>query len=217
VSASEPPDVERLRAALASLPEDARTPADAERIFTALHGEMSQEEREAIIEELVTNPDAAHVWRLAMELTPEPAPDEHVVAPQKKYGWAVWLPVAASVLLAIGIGWQLFNPWRVTVTPVYRTIDQRSIRSEVPEGVPLSRANPVLRWSAVEGARYRVRVLTSGLEPVEEAEDLTVPEYRLSPTALARVPSGGQLLWQVEARVPGSPGVASPTFSARLE
>jgi len=216
MSPSEPKDVERLREAFASLREERPSSVDAERIFTALHGDMPQEEREAVVEELVTNADAAQAWRLAMELAPDGASEQRAVATPGKYGWRVWLPVAASLIAALGVGWQFFGP-RATQPPVYRTIDQRSIRSEMPEGVPLSRANPVLRWSGVESARYRVRVLTAALEPIEEAEDLTIPEYRLSANALARVPPGAQLRWQVEARIPGAPSVVSPTFTVRLE
>ena len=217
MSAPESPDVERLRAAFASLRDEKGSPADAERIFTALHGEMNAEEREAIVEELATNADAAEVWRLAMELTPEPALERPATPDQQGLDWRTWLPIAAALFLMVGVGWQFVGQWNETEPPAYRTIDQRSIRSELPPDVPLSRSNPVLRWSAIEGARYRLRVLTPALEPVEEAEDLTVPEYRVSEAALERFPPGAQLLWQVEARVPGSPSVASPTFTLRLE
>jgi hypothetical protein len=87
----------------------------------------------------------------------------------------------------------------------------------LPPGAVLPRAQPVLRWTPVEGARYRVRVLTSDLDLLEEVEDLAAPEYRVSPDAVRRIPSGGRLLWQVEARVPGTAAVTSPTFSIQVE
>jgi len=63
--AGEPADVARLRAALASVRGDGQSPVDAERIFDALHGRLTVEERQAVVEELLSNPDAAEAWRLA--------------------------------------------------------------------------------------------------------------------------------------------------------
>jgi hypothetical protein len=213
MSSSEPPDVARLRAALASLSEQPGWPsADAERIFSALHGNLSAEERRAVVDELVQNPDAAAVWRMAREL----APEEPAVAPPARRGGWTWASVAAVAVLALGLGW-MFQPWQSFEEPAYRSVEQRSIASLVPADTPLRRAQPVLRWTAVEGARYRVRVLTAELDLLEEAEDLAAPQYALSADVLRRLPSGARILWQVEARIPGTAGLVSPTFSVRLE
>ena len=83
--------------------------------------------------------------------------------------------------------------------------------------MPLSRAEPVLRWTGLEGARYRVRVLTPELELLDETEDLVEPAYRLREDVLGKVPAGGRILWQVEARVRGTPAVVSLTFSTQVE
>lgn len=214
MSVPEPPDIARLRAALAARDDTAESTVDAGRIFDALHGEMSAEERQAVVDEMLVNAEAAEAWRLARELAPEPRAT--AAAPYRSQAWK-WLPLAAAAVLALVVGWQMFGPWRSGEEPVYRSSDQRSISSQLPEGATLERSRPVLRWTAIEGARYRVRVLTAGLEPLEEASDLTAPEYTLSAETMNKLASGAQLLWQVEARVPGAANVVSPTFTVRVE
>lgn len=215
MSASEPADVARVRASLASLElREGDPPVDAGRIFEAVHGEMSTEARAAVIEGLISSPEAGEAWRLAKELQPEPAAAAQ--APLRAGLWR-WAPIAAALVVAVGIGWQLIAPWGDSRAPVYRDTGSGQISSELAEHEPLPRSSPVLRWTAIEGARYRVRVLTADLEPVEEADGLTAASYTLSEDAMKRLPAGTQLLWQVEARLPGGATITSPTFGARVE
>jgi hypothetical protein len=214
MSASEPADVARLREALASLRGETATTVDAGRIFDALHGDVTTEERRAVIDELIANPDAAEAWRLAQELAP-PASAPSAI-PQDRGAWR-WWSVAAAAVLALGLGWQFANPWRSVEPPVYRSTEQRAIASLLPSGQPLSRNAPVLRWTGIDGARYRVTVLTPALDVVEEAGNLSAPEYTISADALARFPPGAPLLWQVEARISGEGSIVSPTFTMRVE
>jgi hypothetical protein len=215
VSAMDPDDTARLREAFASL-SDGRADggsADTGRIFDAVHGGMSVEARRTIVEELVTDADAAEAWRLARELAPEPVPAH--VAPRQD-AWK-WLPIAAALVLAVGLGWRLFSPGGPTPAPGYRGAEQRAIASALPQDVPLSRARPTLRWTALENARYRVRVLTPELAVLVESGELTSPAYTLSDEVLRRVAPGALVLWQVEARMPDNAVIVSPTFSVRLE
>jgi hypothetical protein len=211
----EPPDVPRLRAALLSLADRPGWPAaDAERVFSALHGDVPAEERRQVIDELIRNPEAAAVWRLARELAPEtPLPARPARTWRKA---SPWFSAAAAVLLAAGLGlWLVDRP--VPPVPTYRAGAGPNIASLLPPDVPLPRARPVLRWTAVPGATYRVRVLTGELELLEDVEDLKEPEHRVHADVLARLPVGAEILWQVEARVPGRPPVASPTFVVSLD
>jgi hypothetical protein len=215
MSAPESPDVERLRAALASLADQPDWPEvseeEAARMFEALHGNLSSEERREVIEELVRNPRAAQAWRLANEL-PVTAP------PSVARRWIVWACAAAAAvtLVIVGVTGRSLQWWDVQ-TPGYRSLEPRTIASLVPADAPLPRARPVLRWTPVDGARYRLRVLTADLDLLEERENLAVPEYQLSPEVLRRVPPGGRIVWQVEAKVPDTAPLVSPTFSIRLE
>ena len=122
-----------------------------------------------------------------------------------------------GLVLAVGLGWQVIGPWGEPRAPVYRGTGGPQIASALAEHAALPRANPVLTWTGIEGARYRVRVLTADLEPLEEAEDLSVTSHALSADTVDRLPAGARLLWQVEARLPGGATVVSPTFGARLE
>ena len=210
MSAPEPPDVARLREALARLDEEPGWPdADHERLFSALHGDMSAQERGAVVEELIRNPHAAAAWRLARELEPDqPARSSPRIAP----AWT-WMSIAASLVIVAGAAWML-QLWR-SEAPVFRGGEPSGIASLLPDDATLSRTEPVLRWTALEGARYRVRVLTPELDLLDESGDLAAPEYRLSDGVLQKIPPGSGILWQVEARLGGT-AVVSPTFSAQI-
>jgi hypothetical protein len=214
VSALERHDVAHLRAALATLAGTEDRPVDAKRIFDALHGQVGADERRAVVDELVLNASAAEAWRLARDLAPErPA---GAVAGNRGPWW--WMSMAAAVLLlVVGGGWRFLNPWELSDHAAYRSVNERTIASPLPQGADLPRSQPILRWSAVEGARYRVRVLTSDLDVLEETGELSSPEYRLSADVLRRIPTGSRILWQVQARVPGGVVVDSPTFIVRMK
>lgn len=214
MSAPEPSDLERLRAALAASTGD-ESPVDPGRIFDAVHGDTSSEERQTLVDEIADDPEALEAWRLAMELAPGPA----VSAPGSASGvsstWK-WLGVAAGLLLAVGLARPLLAPWRQFGPPVYRGIEGLSIASLLPEGEPLPRAAPVLRWTAIDQARYRVRVFTADLQPLAETSDLATAAYPLPPDVMDRLPGGAVVLWQVEAEAPQGT-VVSPTFATRLQ
>ncbi len=204
----EPHDVTRFREALASLADEPGWPeADTERVFSALHGDMRPEQRRAVVDELIQNPQAAAAWQLARELEPR-EPKGMFALPWR------WMSMAAMLMLVIGTAWAILP--RQSEAPAYRGGEARTIGSLLPDDV-LSRAEPVLRWTGLEGARYRVRVLTPELEPLDEAEGLVVPEYRLREDVLAMVPAGSRILWQVEAGVRGTPPVVSLTFNTQVE
>lgn len=212
MSTAEPTDVARLRAALASVAGEGQRPVDAERIFEAIHGRLDVKERQAIVDELTSSPDAAEAWRLAREMTPEPA--IHGSAPTRSWRW---LAVAAAAVVAVGVGWQVAGPWRRAPEPVYRGVDSRAITAALPASALLPRAQPVLRWTGVEGARYRVRVLTPDLQVLEASWESPTAEYRLSDETLQRIAPGSEILWQVEGRIPGDAVIVSPTFRVRVE
>jgi hypothetical protein len=227
VSSEDPKDVSRLREAFASeAPDDRKAPAgrgtrdqvDPERIFDALHGDVSPEERQAVVEQLLTNPAAAEAWRLAREMRPdagvEGAVDRVPEESTRRATWK-WMAVAAAAVLAVGLGSQLI-PSRGDGEPAYRSVEARAIQSALPPGAELPRAQPVLRWTGMDGARYRVRVLTADLQVLEESTESSAREYTLSPETLGRIPPGGQILWQVEARIPGEVVITSPTFNIRV-
>jgi hypothetical protein len=210
VSAEDPGDVVRLRAALASLAGDEpHGVADAARIFDAVHGNSSAGERRAVVDELLTNPAALQAWQLAREL-----PVDAVHHSADTTSWS-WMSIAAAAVLAIGLGWHAAS-WRQAQDPPYRSVEIRTLASHLPPGAVLTRSQPVLRWSEIAGAQYRVRVFTADLKVLEESVESSAHEYTLSAETLRRIPPDGQVLWQVDARVPGKSVIVSPTFSIRV-
>jgi hypothetical protein len=211
VNAHEPADVARLREAFASLngggPDD---PVAADRIFDALHGQGTADERQAVVDQLVVNPAAMQAWRLARDMAADAASHPWTLPAAWK-----WMSVAAAAMLVVALGWQVI-PLTPAEEPVYRRVETRTIASALPADAALERAHPVLRWTGIEGARYRVRVFTSDLQLLEESAESTAPEHRLSQALLQRLDPATPILWHVEARRPGEAVVVSPTFRNRM-
>jgi hypothetical protein len=207
VSTLEPIDVARLREAWALRAAEPGRASDPERIFDALHGNLSAEERRAVVDEIVLDADAAEAWRLARELAPQPA---------AAAAWR-WMSMAAAALLVVALGWQVVDRSGPLEEPAYRSVEERGIVSALPPETVLPRAQPVLRWIGVDGARYRVRVLTPELELLDETGELIGQAHTLSADVLRRIPAGGRILWQVEGRLPEGAVIVSPTFSVRVE
>ena len=211
MSAQDPKDVARLREAFAALALDERSHSvDAALIFDALHGDSNSEDRHAVVDELLVNPAAAEAWRLARELPPAAAVERSTPG-----GMWTWMSIAAAAVLAVGLAWPLVSG-RPAEEPAYRSLDTRALASALPPAATLSRAQPVLRWTGVDGARYRVRVLTKDLEVLEESAESPAREFTVSPKSLRHIAPWDQLLWQVEARVPGEGLVVSPTFNIQV-
>ena len=248
-----PQDTATLRRAFAAQADDG-TPqrVDDTRVWQAVRGELSQEERHALIEELPHNPALAESWRVAMALSQEldgesedvatmistaiepsatEAPSVTAPTPEKvirptvwNRGWAAGLAVAAALLVVVGVSqgpWSQ-GPWSQGPSnldgeaPVYRQVDGEQITSQLDESVALARENFTLSWSAIEGARYRVRVLGPDLQVVVETELLDAAQYRVAPEDLGEISGGTQLLWQVDARLEEGRTVSSATFFATL-
>ena len=216
-------DVARLRAALDRLGDDHRWPDDESApIFDAVHGDVTAQDSRAAVDSMIRNPRAALTWRLAVEMPPDPAagrttgPASRDTATTTVPPLATWLALAATGVAAVGAALQVQHRTIVDSAPIYRTAGTSDVEPRVPDGGRLSREAPVLRWSALDGARYRVRVLTPDLDVLAEADGLPTPEYRVPAEALARVPAGGRLLWQVEAVWP-STRITSRTFEVVVE
>jgi len=220
------PDVERLRAALRALADGARPGEKCpppERLWATLRAELPVEQRREVIDHMASCPSCAEAWRLAVEIHPDPQP---AAAPERRSWLAtlftappfVPLAAAAALVMAIGTGLVVLREPRPPSPPGYRAAGPSAIRSLLPEDEPLPREAFRLRWSpGPEGARYDVRVTTGSLEPVASAQGLIEPSYLVPESALASLPAGTRLLWQVEARLPDGERRDSPTFMTSLQ
>jgi hypothetical protein len=217
-------DVERLRAALRAASEGSRPRDDCpppERLWGTLQKELPAEARREVIEHLALCPACSEAWRMAIEMLPGPVPEASPARP--------WLPdwlgarpfvplaAAAALVVAVGAGLLLDRAPDVRDEPGYREGRSPQILSRVTEDEPLPRDDFRLRWSpGPQGTRYDVRVTTESLEPVASVTGRTEPEWLVPESALAPLPSGARLLWQVEMRLPGGERRDSETFAASL-
>lgn len=231
-------EVARYREAFAAgagrpAPESCPPP---ERIWEAVRGEAASDVLREVLDHVAECPDCAEEWRLAAALEDEEREDSETetdtVPGRTGAGWRVprWAAAAAVAVLALGVAsiwWSRsgLDGAGEQPAPVYRedpgAAAAGAIESRLPEDEPLSRDEPVLRWTAVEdeddGAAYDLLVSTGDLDPVADVTGLAEPEYRIADEALEDLPAGTELLWQVEATTAEGRRITSPTFVTRLE
>jgi hypothetical protein len=222
------PQLARLRAAFAapvSTPEPPGCPAPEE-LWEGVRGELAPHRLREILDHVALCSACAEDWRLAADLNRERA-GEAAMIPGKvitgrfgRFGQQ-WRPLAAAAALAAGLLLSI-GVWRAEVAPqapVYREVSHESVRSLLPAGQALPRQDAVLRWSPLPGAAsYDVRVSTEDvLQTVATAKGTTATELRIPASALASLPPGAKLLWQVDAVRADGTHETSPTFTTPLQ
>jgi putative zinc finger protein len=217
-------ELARLRAAFAApaaaTPDPESCPSP-ETIWAAVRGELPPRELRDVVEHTAACAACAEDWRLAAELERQstaaaaPAPGKVIQGRFRQ-----WRPLAAAAALAAGllIAVGVYRTGELGPRePTYREAESDGIRSLLPAGQALPRQGAVLRWSPVPGAEsYDVRISTEDLRLVLTAQDRKVAEYPIPESALAGLPPGSKLLWQVDAVFPDSSRRSSPTFTATL-
>lgn len=193
-----------------------------ETLWASARGELAPAENRALIDHTGRCPGCAEDWRLARSVARSldrraPADDSASATERPRRGLVPrWVAAAAAVLLAAaGVGVFL---WQTTDRePVYRDEPRAAIVSQVPEGEPLSRTDPTLRWSGPEGATYALVVTTERLEVLVREDGLTGTEHTLPEPVVDGLEPGTVLLWHVEATLPDGARVPSRTFRVQLE
>jgi len=129
---------------------------------------------------------------------------------------ATWLAAAAVLLVAVGTVFVVRRMER-PAPPEFR--DEELVRIETlgPTGPVPGGAETVLRWTPVEGARYDLTLARENLEVLSIVRGIAAAEYTVPEDLLRRVPSGGRLLWQVEAVLADGRRFRSGTYSVRFE
>ena len=215
-------ELARLRTAFAApaaaAPEPESCPAP-ETIWAAVRGELPRELRE-VVEHTASCEACAEDWRLAAELVRQEAAADSAPGKVLQGRFGRWRPLMAAAALAAGLLVAVgiyrtggFGPGQ----PTYREAESETIHSLLPADQALPRQGAALRWSPVPGAEsYDVRISTEDLRLVLTAQGLKAPSYSIPESALASLPPGSKLLWQVEAAFPDGSRRSSPTFSATL-
>ena len=236
------PGIERLRRAFSTYddPEIEAEEIDAERIYLAAAGELPEDERRAVIDQVATSAAAGEIWRLAVELQRAEAKgaqedeeaafeadelDEQpsgevlpfrVAAPAPRRFFLRRTLTAIAAVLAVAIGFGLWTRMHAPA-PELRGAGS-ALSATISDGASLPRGAFRLVWVPLPdaGVRYTVRVTTEDLRQVAEARRLEAPSYLVPESALAVLPAGTRLLWQVEARAADGRTVASPAYEVEI-
>lgn len=211
-------------------------------IWDAAHGRGAPTDRGRIAEHIASCGSCALAWRIAAELAgtlearPEPAavpgafrgpipPASRTVpgrrSASRRAARAVRIAgVAAAVLLgAVGVGVMLRGP--ADPSRAYRALPGAvradAIRPLVPVDAVVPRSEARLAWTpGPEGCLYHVRIATESLRVLARARGLSRPEYVVPADALAPLPAGARVLWQVDVVTPDGQRIVSDTFAVRL-
>jgi hypothetical protein len=205
---------ERLRQELAASAETGgrNECPSPELLVRSARGELSRRRDSAVILHIGACTACAAGWRVAREVAGQHAGK----MPASPFTWARWAAAAALLAVAVGGGVLLFSPDR-TGPAIYREQLDETIRSALPEDVPLPRDGFLLRWtSGPEGSIYDVLVTDERMNTLARGLGLDEAEYFVPETALADLRPNDRVLWQVSARLPDGRRIESPTFIAVL-
>lgn len=204
---------QELRTLFQRLADDAPLEdVDLDRIWGAVSGELSREEREEVVERMARDPSWAVAWRMAHDLWTASREDQ-----PRRGASRAWRPgvfygaLAASLLVAAAV---VLVP-RQPAPSALRDGETVHLESLVPPGAGLSRSACVLRWRGPAGATYDLRVTSEDLSAaLPLVSGLKTPEYRVPEEFLSRLPPGTRLLWQVTARLPDGSVVTADFVAA---
>jgi hypothetical protein len=212
---------ERLRATFQRLGEtagDECSADDLDRVWRAVAGELSGDERRQLIDRLAVNPSLAQAWRVAHELQVTKRAEQPAKASafrRGRLGSLRWLAAAAVLVLAAG-GIALLQRSR-SPADTFRATGGAALESLIPADASLPRDDFRLRWTpGPPSTRYQVRVTSADLQVLSIATGLPDAEYVVPSEALSPVRAGERVLWQVDATFPSGERISSATFAARI-
>lgn len=193
-------------------PKDRSACPTAEELTALAAGELPDGQRQALADHLVACSDCALEVRLAREageyfLGAEAPASEPAGAPAVAVDLPSWrrprrltaaFAVAASLVLAIGLAWQL----RTTAPDPNGVVRSVPVAGElVPaENAVLDVVPALLAWPAEAGAEaYRAELLDAAARTVWTSEWSESPSVELPQEVVASLGTGGYL-WRVEVR-----------------
>lgn len=211
-------DDARLREAFQAFSDVGDDEVDTVRVWQAVTGELSAEERRDIVDKVASDAGYAEAWRIATELaraqgeTVGGAKSTVAAAVPEKRAWRYPVWAAAAALVAGVVGFYLLG-MQAPSAPIYRG----AVDSLVASDTRLPRDEFRLEWSGPPGSRFDVRVTTGELQLVEQVSGLDESSYVVPADRFDGVSSGTTIFWQVEATLTDGSVVESETFIVQLE
>jgi len=188
----------------------------SEEMWDAVLGRLTPARTYELVDHTASCPACAEAWRLAHRLQRELG-SQQAAKRSRRRPWTTLVAAAAAVVLTV-IGFRSLVPGGGAPVPVFREADTATIRSLLPEDRLLPRENCLLSWSpGPDSTRYDLSVATGGLSVITSIKGLEQTAYQVPPEALADLPNGAKLLWQVEAIRPDGSRVTSQTFVSHLQ
>jgi hypothetical protein len=206
----------RLREAFAArAPREGACDADPQRIWSAAAGEATAEESRALLLHAAQCASCDLLWRLAAELRGAAGLAAGAgEVPARRWKGAIAVAFAAAAAIALV---PVFLRKAPPAEPPFREEAASGILALSGEGA-LARDRFLLRWTPLPpGTRYSLAVARRDLAPLYLATGLEVPEHQVPASAFAGVPSGTDLFWRIEARLPDGRRLSSRAFSVRVE
>lgn len=195
---------------------------DDEQIFQAASGALSVKQRRKLVDHTVACADCAESWRFARMLDQLSQQNPHgsgEVAPAKAQGgklirlhWGGAAALAAAVVLVLGLSW--FQPLQrdTPSTPVMRSATAGKITSAVADQTLTPQACQ-LAWQLKPlsaEVTYDVKVTSDNVFNVLfQTSNLAATQVTVPAAALAGLPQGSHLLWQVTAIYPDGSSVSA--------
>jgi hypothetical protein len=233
------PSDDRLREDFASaqnIAVDVASCPDTSLIWGSAAEELTGDENESLLRHTTTCGACAAAWRLARELLAEDLPQmlsdetsgKPIDEPSRFAGgrrptarsrpW--WLGLAAAATLVLAVSFLAIQQFQNVGPdePVYRTPSGGGLASEIDPSTPMPRDDLILRWSgAPDGTTYDLRVTTDRLAPLHRTFGIERTEHSVPEDALADLPPGAVILWNVTAHLPDGRRWTSNSFRATVE
>ncbi len=190
-------------------------PDDVEKVWQAVTGDLDAGQRRDLIDRMATDPALARAWRVAVELDRARGGQSRAGRQPTRWMPAALMGLAAAVVVAVGLRVLVLNR---TPADTFRAAGGATVQSLVASDATLPRDAFVLRWTpGPEGSRYAVRATTEDLRVLTTVNEIAVPEYKVGRDALAGVPAGARVLWQIVVSAPGGETISSQTFVVRVQ
>jgi len=207
--------------AIATLPPDGCDTAGCplpEKIWSAVCSELSTDEFDEVVDHTATCPVCSLAWQMAEKGVVETGVPR---VDRSRQPWRAWYGLAAAAVLvaaaALVIQFREPDLAPVTATPEYRAPVEEAVLSNLEDGAVLERDDCTLSWTGPDEATYNILIATEDFQVLHREYGWTARSFIIPSQALQDTPSGGVIVWQVEAVLPDGTRKPSRTFRVTVK